>query len=331
MRRLPLHRRRARARGGARPAPRCAAREQRPGDGDRRVRLSRVHDVGRLARLRRREGRDPRPRSRRVRVHAREDEGRQRPRLRRPPRRADPPRARPERNPDDGRQPGVGRRRGDRRNADARRPRALVDRGADEPGRRARHARIRREIAPVRVATGEHIQNRVVFKQLFQAEAIDVCQLDACRVGGVNEAISVLLLAAKFGVPVCPHAAASDCASTSSTSRSSTTSRSAARPRTGSSSGSTISTSTSAIRPSSATAVTWPRPRPGTASRCCRSRSTSSRSPTGRRGPTSLSPSEGNDGGCERAEADAGGRIRRASTATGCSRSGSGRSVPARR
>ena len=68
------------------------------------------------------------------------------------------------------------------------------------------HARIRREIAPVRVATGEHIQNRVVFKQLFQAEAIDVCQLDACRVGGVNEAISIQLLAAKFGIPVCPHA-----------------------------------------------------------------------------------------------------------------------------
>jgi L-fuconate dehydratase len=68
------------------------------------------------------------------------------------------------------------------------------------------HARIRREIAPVRVATGEHIQNRVIFKQLFQAEAIDVCQLDACRVGGVNEALAVLLLAARFGVPVCPHA-----------------------------------------------------------------------------------------------------------------------------
>jgi L-fuconate dehydratase len=68
------------------------------------------------------------------------------------------------------------------------------------------HARIRREIAPIRVATGEHIQNRVIFKQLFQAEAIDVCQIDACRVGGVNEALSILLLAAKFDVPVCPHA-----------------------------------------------------------------------------------------------------------------------------
>ena len=68
------------------------------------------------------------------------------------------------------------------------------------------HARIRREIAPIRVATGEHIANRVVFKQLFQAEAIDVCQVDACRIGGVNEVLAVLLLAAKFGIPVCPHA-----------------------------------------------------------------------------------------------------------------------------
>jgi len=61
-------------------------------------------------------------------------------------------------------------------------------------------------VALIRVATGEHVQNRVIFKQLFQAEAIDVCQLDACRIGGVNEAIAVLLLAAKFGIPVCPHA-----------------------------------------------------------------------------------------------------------------------------
>ncbi len=68
------------------------------------------------------------------------------------------------------------------------------------------HARIRREVAPIRVATGEHVQNRVIFKQLFQAEAIDVCQIDACRLGGVNEVLAVILLAAKFGVPVCPHA-----------------------------------------------------------------------------------------------------------------------------
>jgi L-fuconate dehydratase len=68
------------------------------------------------------------------------------------------------------------------------------------------HARIRQAIAPVRVATGEHVQNRIVFKQLMQAEAIDFCQLDACRLGGVNEVLAVLLMAAKFGIPVCPHA-----------------------------------------------------------------------------------------------------------------------------
>jgi L-fuconate dehydratase len=68
------------------------------------------------------------------------------------------------------------------------------------------HARIRREIAPIRVATGEHVQNRVIFKQLLQAQAIDVCQIDACRLGGINEVLAVILLAAKFGIPVCPHA-----------------------------------------------------------------------------------------------------------------------------
>jgi L-fuconate dehydratase len=68
------------------------------------------------------------------------------------------------------------------------------------------HARIREAIAPVRVATGEHVQNRIVFKQLLQANAIDFCQLDACRLGGVNEVLAVLFLAAKFGIPVCPHA-----------------------------------------------------------------------------------------------------------------------------
>jgi L-fuconate dehydratase len=68
------------------------------------------------------------------------------------------------------------------------------------------HAAIRRAVAPVGVATGEHAMNRVVFKQLLQAEAIDYCQIDACRLGGVNEVLAVLLLAAKFGVPVCPHA-----------------------------------------------------------------------------------------------------------------------------
>jgi L-fuconate dehydratase len=68
------------------------------------------------------------------------------------------------------------------------------------------HKRIRDAVTPMRIATGEHVQNRIVFKQLMQLGAIDVCQLDACRLGGINEAIAVLLLAAKFGVPVCPHA-----------------------------------------------------------------------------------------------------------------------------
>jgi L-fuconate dehydratase len=68
------------------------------------------------------------------------------------------------------------------------------------------HARVARAVAPIGVATGEHCQNRVVFKQLMQADAISFCQIDACRLGGVNEVIAVLLLATKFGVPVCPHA-----------------------------------------------------------------------------------------------------------------------------
>lgn len=68
------------------------------------------------------------------------------------------------------------------------------------------HAAIRRAVAPVGVATGEHCHNRVMFKQLMQAEAIDYCQLDTGRLASVNEIVAVLLLAAKFGVPVCPHA-----------------------------------------------------------------------------------------------------------------------------
>src|SRR5690606_28377079 len=68
------------------------------------------------------------------------------------------------------------------------------------------HAAIARAIAPIGVATGEHCQNRVIFKQLLQANAIRFCQIDACRLGGVNEVLSVLLMAAKSGVPVCPHA-----------------------------------------------------------------------------------------------------------------------------
>jgi len=68
------------------------------------------------------------------------------------------------------------------------------------------HAAIARAVAPIGVATGEHCHNRVMFKQFMQANAISFCQVDSCRLGGVNEVIAVLLMAAKFGVPVCPHA-----------------------------------------------------------------------------------------------------------------------------
>jgi L-fuconate dehydratase len=70
------------------------------------------------------------------------------------------------------------------------------------------HARIARAVRQmgIGVATGEHCANRVMFKQLFQAEAVDFCQIDSCRLGGVNENLAVILMAAKFGVPICPHA-----------------------------------------------------------------------------------------------------------------------------
>lgn len=68
------------------------------------------------------------------------------------------------------------------------------------------HAEIRRRVAPIRIATGEHVHNRVMVKQLLQSRAIDVFQLDAARVGGINELIAILVLAASYDVPVCPHA-----------------------------------------------------------------------------------------------------------------------------
>ena len=68
------------------------------------------------------------------------------------------------------------------------------------------HAAIARGVTPVPVATGEHMANRVMFKQFLQADALQVLQIDATRVAGVNENVAILLLAAKFGVPVCPHA-----------------------------------------------------------------------------------------------------------------------------
>jgi L-fuconate dehydratase len=70
------------------------------------------------------------------------------------------------------------------------------------------HATIAKALRPlgIGVATGENCSNRVLFKQLLQAGAIDFCQIDACRLGGVNEVLAVLLMAAKFKIPVCPHA-----------------------------------------------------------------------------------------------------------------------------
>jgi L-fuconate dehydratase len=68
------------------------------------------------------------------------------------------------------------------------------------------HAAIRAAVAPIGVATGEHGMNRVLFKQMFQAGAIDFCQLDSARLASVNEILSVYLMAKKFDVPVCPHA-----------------------------------------------------------------------------------------------------------------------------
>ncbi len=68
------------------------------------------------------------------------------------------------------------------------------------------HAAIAHAIKPIGVATGEACQNRIIFKQLMQANAISFCQIDSCRMGGVNEVLAVILMAEKFGIPVCPHA-----------------------------------------------------------------------------------------------------------------------------
>ena len=68
------------------------------------------------------------------------------------------------------------------------------------------HKAIADAISPIRVATGEMCHNRIMFKQFMQCGAMQVCQLDSCRLGGVNEVMAVLLLAERFGVPVCPHA-----------------------------------------------------------------------------------------------------------------------------
>jgi L-fuconate dehydratase len=68
------------------------------------------------------------------------------------------------------------------------------------------HLAVKKAVAPIKVASGEHCQNRVMFKQFLQSGAIDICQVDSCRMGGVNEVLVVMLIAAKLNIPVCPHA-----------------------------------------------------------------------------------------------------------------------------
>ncbi|MDE3059033.1 MAG: L-fuconate dehydratase [Bacteroidota bacterium] len=68
------------------------------------------------------------------------------------------------------------------------------------------HKKIAEAVHPIKIATGEHCHNRVMFKQFITSGAIDICQIDSCRLGGVNEVLAVLLLAAKYNIPVCPHA-----------------------------------------------------------------------------------------------------------------------------
>lgn len=68
------------------------------------------------------------------------------------------------------------------------------------------HLAIANAVSPIKVATGEHCQNSVMFKQFLKSGAMSICQIDSCRIGGVNEVLSVLLMAAKLNIPVCPHA-----------------------------------------------------------------------------------------------------------------------------
>jgi L-fuconate dehydratase len=68
------------------------------------------------------------------------------------------------------------------------------------------HKKIKDGIKPVRVASGEMCQNRIMFKQFIESGALDVVQIDSCRMGGINEVLAVYLMAAKFNIPVCPHA-----------------------------------------------------------------------------------------------------------------------------
>ena len=233
--------------------------------------------------LRRREGRGARARRRRARLHHVKMKVGAQPR-------ADDRRAAlirralgPERRADDGRQPGLGRRRARSRRCEAV---GVFDpwwiEEPTSPDDVLGHARIRREIAPVRVATGEHVQNRVIFKQLFQAERDRRLPARCLPGGGVNEAIAVLLLAAEFGRPGLPACGRRRAVRVRPASRaSSTTSRSAPRRKIASSNGSITSTSTS-VEPAVVRNGRYVPPlAPGYSIEMLPSRSTSTSFPTG--------------------------------------------------
>ena len=207
-RRLPLPHRRAHPRGGARDPPRSRARPGRargascspPATPPTRPRPAGSATPTRSSSAWRREAVADGFTQIKLKVGADLDDDIRRLRHR--------PRSRRARHPDrDRRQPALGRRRGDRVDVTPRRIRRRLDRGAHQP---RRHPRPRRDRAAAsrrsRSPPASTWPNRIMFKQFLQADALQVLQIDAARVAGVNENIAILLLAAKFGVPVCPHA-----------------------------------------------------------------------------------------------------------------------------
>ena len=204
-RRLQAHQRRAHPRGGPRPAPPKRRRARRARGATESRRLSGLHDHPRLARIHRREAGPSLPRGRRRRLRPDQAQGRCQSGRGRPPTRCRSRGSRPGHQAGDRRQPALGRQRGDRAGS-TRSPRSsrTGSRNPPVPTTCSGTPTVRKGVAPVKVATGEHVQNRVMFKQLFQAGAVDVAQIDACRVGGVNENIAILLMAAKYGDPGLP-------------------------------------------------------------------------------------------------------------------------------
>ncbi len=262
--RLPLPGGRADPRRGARHPARGAGRAGGAHRGAGAVGVPRVHHDARLDRLLRREARRAVPAGGRRRVHPDQAEGRRRHRRRRP---ADGP----------GQGGGGARASGSRSTptsagASPRRSRRSPrSRRGTRTGSRSRPARTRssawpgsaRAVAPAKIAVGEHVANRVIFKQLLQAGAADVLTIDACRVAGVNENVAILLLAAKYGVAVCPHAGGVGlCEMVQHLAMFDFVGGQRDRRPTGSSSTSTTCTSTSPTRCASPAAATWRRPRP---------------------------------------------------------------------